>query len=190
MALAVLHACQDSSRPTEVEPAAAALLRTLTITASGSGDGVVTSSPAGINCTVTAGVVASTGCKHQFGDGVVVTLTAVPKSGHSFVRWFGACSGTGACKLTMSADRTAQARFLKGPFAVSIASGTPGVGSGTVKSQSGLSPAIDCRITNGAPGSRSTTASEATINAPTRYDVEGRARTRNGTSPITAEAGT
>jgi hypothetical protein len=152
LALAILHACQDASRPTELEPAATAVLRTLTITASGSGDGVVTSSPTGINCRVTAGVAAGTGCKHQFGDGVVVTLTAVPKSGHSFLRWFGACSGTGACKLTMSADRTAQARFLKGPFLVSIASGTPGLGTGRVKSQVGLSPAIDCRITNGAPG--------------------------------------
>ena len=151
-ALAVLHACQDPSRPTELEPAATAVLRTLTITASGSGDGVVTSSPAGINCTVTGGVVAATGCKHQFGDGVVVTLTAVPKSGHSFVQWYGACSGTGACKVTMTADRSAQARFLKGPFTVAIASGTPGVGSGTVKSQAGLTPAIDCTITNGVPG--------------------------------------
>jgi hypothetical protein len=151
VALALLHACQDTPRPTEPELVATAVVRTLTITASGSGDGVVTSNPAGVNCTVTAGVVAGTGCKGQFGDGTVVTLTAVPKTGHSFLQWFGACTGTGTCKLTMTADRTAKARFLRGPFTVFVASGTAGVGTGTVKSQAGLTPAIDCTITNGTP---------------------------------------
>ncbi len=87
LALALLHACQDAPQPTELEPAVAAALRTLTVTGAGTGDGVVTSSPTKINCTVTAGKASATGCKAQFNDGVLVTLTAKPKSGHSF-RWF------------------------------------------------------------------------------------------------------
>jgi WD40 repeat protein len=45
------------------------------------------------------------------------------------------------------------ARFLKGPFIIKISSSTPGVGSGRVKTQTGLTPAIDCVITNGTPAS-------------------------------------
>jgi hypothetical protein len=144
----LLYACQDTLRPTELEPAVTAVLRTLAVKGSGSGDGVVTSSPAGINCTVAGGVAAATGCKAQFGDGVVVTLTARPKTGHSFLRWFGSCTGTGSCKLSMTADRAVEARFLKGPFAIRISGGT-GMGSGTVKTQAGLTPALNCKISNG-----------------------------------------
>src|SRR5712691_8334818 len=147
--LALLHACQDSPKPTELESAVTAALRTLTVTGSGTGDGVVTSSPAGIKCTVTAGTAAATGCKAQFSDGVVVTLTAMPKSGHSFRGWFGSCAGTGTCKVSMTADRAVEARFLKGPFTIRISGGTTGAGSGTVKSQPGLTPAINCVITKG-----------------------------------------
>ena len=151
-AVLLLHACQDTPQLTEMNPAVTGVVRTLTITASGSGDGVVTSSPTGISCSVTAGVVAATGCKHQFNDGVVVTLTAVPRSGHSFTGWYAGCTGTAPCKLTMTADRAAQARFLEGPFTVAISSGTPGIGTGTVTTQAGLTPAINCKITNGTPG--------------------------------------
>jgi WD40 repeat protein len=51
----------------------------------------------------------------------------------------------------MTVNRTAAARFLKGPFTLKIASGTLGVGSGRVTSQAGLTPAINCVITNGTP---------------------------------------
>ncbi len=149
VALALLHACQDTPQPTELDPSLSTVLRTLTVTGSGTGDGVVTSSPAGINCTVTAGKAAATGCKAQFSDGVAVTLTATPKTGHSFRGWFGACSGTGTCKASMTADRAVEARFLKGPFTIKISAGGTGVGSGTVKSQTGLTPAINCVITKG-----------------------------------------
>lgn len=150
-ALAFLHGCQDTPEPTDPALAVTVIQKTLTVTGSGSGDGVVTSSPVGINCTVTAGVAAATGCKAQFNKGTVVVLTAVPKSGHSFLRWFGYCSGSGTCTVPMTTDRSVQARFLKGPFTVKISSGTPGVGSGVVKSQAGLSPALNCLITNGTP---------------------------------------
>jgi hypothetical protein len=147
----LLHACQDSPKPTEPElsaAVAAVVLKTLTMSASGDGNGTVTSSPSGINCTITGGAVASTGCKKSFSEGTVVTLTATPKAGHAFRGWFsGTCSGTAPCRVTMSQSRTVDARFLKGPFTVKIAGG--GTGSGRVTTQSGLTPVIDCTITNG-----------------------------------------
>ena len=148
-ALALLHACQEAPTPTDPELAVAAVTRTLTVSGSGTGDGTVTSSPAGINCKVTAGKAAASGCSAGFSNGVVVTLTATPKSGHSFRAWFGACTGKGLCKVTMTANRAVEARFLKGPFTIKISGGT-GAGSGTVRTQSGLTPAINCVITSGA----------------------------------------
>lgn len=149
VALAFLHGCQDTPQPTEPEFATVGTRRTLTVTGSGTGDGVVTSSPAGVNCTITAGVAGSTGCKVQFLKNTTVTLTAVAKSGHAFFAWFGYCKGSGTCQVPMTSDRSVTARFLKGPFVVKISSGTVGVGSGTVLSQAGLTPAINCVITNG-----------------------------------------
>src|SRR4029453_5881422 len=63
-------------------------------------DGVVTSSPAGINCTITAGVAAATGCVARFNQGIVVTLTPSTQLGHAFKEWYNACTGSGACQVT------------------------------------------------------------------------------------------
>jgi galactose oxidase-like protein/glyoxal oxidase-like protein/List-Bact-rpt repeat protein len=148
--LAILHACRDTPEPTEPELAAIVVRKTLTVKGGGgNGSGIVTSSPAGISCTITAGVAATTGCIAQFTRGVVVTLTPVPRAGHALKTWSNACTGTGTCQVSMTVNRTAAARFLKGPFTLRIASGTLGVGSGRVTSQAGLTPAINCVITNG-----------------------------------------
>jgi Domain of unknown function (DUF1929)/Divergent InlB B-repeat domain len=149
LGIALLFACQDTPRMTEVDGTASLVTKTLTIFGSGTGDGTVRSSSAGINCTVTNGVVGASGCKAQFNQGVTVTLTATPKSGHSFKGWSRSCSGTGTCTVTMSVNRTVEARFLEGPFKIRIAGGV-GTGNGRVTSQPGLSPAINCLITNGA----------------------------------------
>lgn len=135
---------------TEVDMTAAVVTKTLTVTGSGTGDGTVKSSPAGINCTITKGIAAATGCKAPFKRGVTVTLTATPKTGHAFKGWFKTCTGTGTCTVAMTVNRTVNARFLKGPFKVSISGGV-GTGSGRVTSQAGLTPVIDCAITNGTP---------------------------------------
>ena len=150
--LAILHACGDTPEPTESDLAAIVVRKTLTVKGGGgNGSGVVTSSPAGINCTITAGVAATTGCIAQFTQGAVVRLTPAPRAGHAFKTWSNACTGAGTCQVSMTVNRTAAARFLKGPFTLKIASGTPGAGSGRVTSQPGLTPAIDCVIANGTP---------------------------------------
>ena len=75
----------------------------LTITRTGSAEGTVSSFPAGISCGST--------CSASFSSGTVVSLTAAPASGSTFGGWSGACSGTGACQVTMSAAKSVGASF-------------------------------------------------------------------------------
>ena len=109
----------------------ALVTRTLTVAKAGTGSGTVTSSPAGINCGPT--------CSASFPNGTSVTLTATPAAGSTFTGWSGACTGTGACNLTMSANRAVTATFALVTRTLTVAKA--GTGSGTVTS----SPAgINC----------------------------------------------
>src|SRR5690348_14824095 len=72
--LALLHGCQDQDKPTEPD-FAVVVKKTLTVTGTGTGSGVVTSSPAGISCTITGGVAATSGCIASYDKGTVVILT-------------------------------------------------------------------------------------------------------------------
>jgi hypothetical protein len=153
--LAPIHACQEAPELSEPigEPAAASVAPgVLVVAGTGTGDGTVTSSPSGINCTIVSGAATGSGCTANFGSSATVTLTAIPKSGHAFNKWIGACTGSGTCQVALSAGGNVTARFMKGPFTVKVAGGGSGTGSGTVRSQSGLSPAINCTITNGTAG--------------------------------------
>jgi len=76
---------------------------TLSVFRSGSGGGSVLSSPAGISC----GAV----CAAEFAGDQVVTLTAGADQGSEFAGWTGACSGGGACQVTMDEARSVTARF-------------------------------------------------------------------------------
>ena len=75
-----------------------------------SGQGTVTSSPAGINC--------GPGCQSQtisFTENANVTLTATPASGRIFTGWSGACSGTGGCSVLMNGAKSVTANFAVNP---------------------------------------------------------------------------
>ena len=80
---------------------------TLTVTATG--EGTVTSTPAGIECGQT-----HTKCSAEFEE-EAVTLNPVPATGYS-VAWSGACSGAGSCSFNpMSAAESVTATFSAGP---------------------------------------------------------------------------
>ena len=79
-------------------------MHTLTVTEAGTGSGTVTSSPGGINC--------GADCSEIYTRGTRVSLTATPATGSFFAGWSGACSGSGACTVTMDAARVATATFL------------------------------------------------------------------------------
>ena len=75
----------------------------LSATKSGTGTGLVSSAPAGISCGST--------CSAAFAAGQVVQLTATPDAGWKLTGWSGACSGTGACSVTMSQNQGVGATF-------------------------------------------------------------------------------
>jgi len=104
---------------------------TLTVSKAGNGSGVVTSTPAGIDC--------GTDCTETFAANQQVTLTAVAGPGARFLGWTGAgCTGTGDCVLTLASSVTVTAAFaLEHTLVVTRA----GSGSGTVSSSP---PGIDC----------------------------------------------
>jgi phospholipase C len=68
------------------------------LTVSLSGNGTVTSQPAGINCSST--------CSASFSAGTTVTLTATPGAGYTFSGFGGACSGM-SCQLTLASGQNA-----------------------------------------------------------------------------------
>jgi hypothetical protein len=79
--------------------------RTLTVNKAGAGNGTITAP--GISCPGD--------CTEVYEEGEVVALTATSATGSDFSGWSGACSGTGACSVTMSEDRTVGAGFALEP---------------------------------------------------------------------------
>jgi hypothetical protein len=99
---------------------------TYALTVTKSGTGTVTSSPAGINCGAT--------CTANFAGGTAVTLSAAPASGYVFGGWSGACSGTGACTVTMDAAKGVAATFTAqtaAKYTLTVAKAGSGVGTVT-----------------------------------------------------------
>ena len=77
-----------------------------TLSVGRSNPGTVTSDLAGINCGGT--------CSAKYNSGAVVTLTATPPLGKTFVGWSGGCTGTATtCSVTMTKDTSVQASFSK-----------------------------------------------------------------------------
>jgi len=71
------------------------------------GQGSVRSAAIGADCAID--------CRVSLQSGQAVHLEAVAQNGTSFVGWTGACSGTAACDLTLSADAEVGAKFVGGP---------------------------------------------------------------------------
>lgn len=108
-------------------------LRSLAVTVVGSG--TVTSSPAGIDCPGD--------CGEDYPDGEVVDLTATPSPGFELASWSGACTGAGACQVTMTQNRAVTATFQ--PVVVTRTLTVTVTGPGSVTSTpSGISCPGDC----------------------------------------------
>ena len=100
------------------------------INSAGTGDGTVTSNPAGINC--------GSDCSESYTSGTVVALSATPAPGSIFSGW----SGCNAGSVTMNQNRNCMATFnavAAQNFGLSISK--TGTGSGTVASSP---PGINC----------------------------------------------
>ena len=90
------------------------IIHTLTVTAPL--HGTITSADTFINCGT-----GGTACTRTYDYGTAVTLTATPDVGYSFTAWSGACSGSGTCPLTMTADRAVSATFTIQQFTLTVA---------------------------------------------------------------------
>ena len=96
------------------------------------GNGTITANPAPVGGT--------------YGAGTAVALTAVPGAGSQLSGWSGACSGTGACNVTMDAAKSVTATFTAVPppppaqFTLTLMT----VGDGTITPQPGpVAPAVN-----------------------------------------------
>ncbi len=95
----------------------------LTVIRAGAGAGRVTSAPVGIDCGTT--------CSESFAVGTVVTLTATPEAGGTFLGWGGACSGAlPTCSISLNNDVAVDATFAVQQHAVTVTV----TGSGSVLS--------------------------------------------------------
>lgn len=96
-----LSACSSKARD-EAPP-----LPDFTLSVTKTGNGTVSSSPAGINCGAS--------CVADFSSGTEITLTPAPDAGHRFIEWGGVCAGTpatNACDVDLTSDATVSARFF------------------------------------------------------------------------------
>ena len=138
--------CQVTMTQPRAVTAAFSAPFTLSVAGLGNGGGNVSSVPAGITCTVAAGTSSGT-CSAVYAPGTPVTLSAAPNATSVFTGWSGACSGTGACQVTMSDVRSVTASFALVTHQLTVtASGT---GSGTV---AGTPAGISCTIDGASAG--------------------------------------
>lgn len=122
----------------------------LKVVGGGTGNGTVTSSPAGISCTVTAGV-ATGSCSSTHAPNTVVTLTSTPAGLHSFSGYSGACLGT-SCSVTIVTGTTSSvtAQF-DAPPTLTFAAQAGSAGGGTlVSTPAGLTCTLSGVSTSGA----------------------------------------
>jgi len=90
----------------------------LNVTKAGTGNGVVTSSPAGISC--------GSDCTEAYSAGTVVTLTAVPDNSSNFGGWAGACTGSRKCTITMDAAKSVSPLFQANNLTITASAGNGG----------------------------------------------------------------
>ena len=151
----LVQACQDDLVPTGPELAVVAASRTLKVTGGGTGGGRVTAPSSGgagaLDCHINAGTYDPIECTKTYARNTVVLLTAVPDPGSTLKEWRGACTGTApTCTVTMDINRGVRAVFKgKATPSFQLNVGGGGNGGGTVTSQAGLTPNIDCTISAG-----------------------------------------
>ena len=88
----------------------------LTVTRTGEGRGLVTSSPAGIDCGLE--------CSAEFVEGTTVTLTATPLDGSTFEGWSGSCTGHEECVVTIDDVVSVEASFAAPAVAGKVEAGS------------------------------------------------------------------
>ena len=107
-------------------------IHNLNVAKDGNGSGTITGT--GIDC--------GGDCTGSFEHGTVVPLTATPAASSLFEGWSGACTGTGACNVTMDQARNVTAAFTLKRYALNV--GVNGFGTVT---GNGINCGDDCTET-------------------------------------------
>jgi hypothetical protein len=116
----------------------------LVVAKAGTGSGIVTSSPAGIDCGYVQSTQTNWPCQATFDVGTEVTLTATAGASSVFAGWSGDCSGTGTCQVTIDEANSVTATFTL--IQASLTVSKIGSGSGLVASSpSGISCGTACQ---------------------------------------------
>jgi FG-GAP-like repeat/Divergent InlB B-repeat domain len=110
----------------------------LNLITNGTGGGSLAVSPLGAACepTCNGGLHAA---------GALVTITPTPRADSAFVGWSGACTGAGACQVTMSKAQFVAATFNFRQVPLNIAFVGSGVGV-VVSTPAGLSCTTNCGV--------------------------------------------
>ena len=108
-------------------------LLAFTVSKNGTGGGLVTSSPTGINCGID--------CDENYAQDTSITLTAKADTGSVFKGWSGACTGTTTCVVSLTEAKAVTATFDKLTYELKATT----VGSGKVTSvATGIDCGVDC----------------------------------------------
>ncbi len=127
-----------------------------------------------------AGTIApATGSKYDYGTQVSVTATA--NTGYQFTGWSGACTGTGACSVTMTSDKSVTANYAVAQVQYTLTLAKAGTGTGTVgalpsSSTGNYNAGTDVSVT-AAPGTGCAAVHADDRNEPER-GRDGHARVR------------
>jgi hypothetical protein len=130
----------------------------------GTGSGRLSSTPAGIDCTITDGVASGT-CSAAFASGATVQLTVVQGT---LTSWGSDCTGTAPCMVTMSQSHRVAATFAVPPIIVIITTKPVVVASRAVNSFS-----LDYSMKNGGSGTWAPTVSNANLPAWVQASIVG-----------------
>ena len=76
------------------------------------------------------GTMARNPNQNWYAYGEMVELTATPATGYHFVEWTGACTGSGACSVTMDDNKSVSATFAIDTYTLSYPAGTGGTLTG------------------------------------------------------------
>jgi uncharacterized repeat protein (TIGR02543 family) len=66
------------------------------------------------------GTISPAAGTHTYDEGAVVSIIATPNAGYVFDHWSGACTGTGACQVTMDDDKSVTATFTQDEYTLTV----------------------------------------------------------------------